>query len=107
MTHKYFIDPRSNAIAHLLAIALLCITSTAGAWSIATVPLFVSTQVVPNVFFELDDSGSMDWSILAKKHWESCAYDPDSGDSNNSSTDSTTCGNLYNTGDIYAYGLTP
>jgi type IV pilus assembly protein PilY1 len=43
---------------------------------ISDMPLFLSSAVTPNVFFEVDDSGSMDWSILTKKHWHFCAYDP-------------------------------
>jgi len=38
-------------------------------------PLFASTNnAPPNVFFEVDDSGSMDWEILTKIHWSDCAY---------------------------------
>ncbi|PCH82929.1 MAG: pilus assembly protein [Piscirickettsiaceae bacterium] len=46
------------------------IASTAQAANLAleTSPLFLSNQADPNVFFEIDDSGSMDWEILAKPH---------------------------------------
>ncbi len=37
-------------------------------------PLFTKNSSQPNVFFEVDDSGSMDFDILTKKHWEACAY---------------------------------
>ncbi|PCI20613.1 MAG: pilus assembly protein [Piscirickettsiaceae bacterium] len=37
--------------------------------SLETSPLFLSNQADPNVFFEIDDSGSMDWEILAKRHF--------------------------------------
>lgn len=40
-------------------------------------PLFLNTTVDPNVFFEVDDSGSMDWEVLTRQHWHYCAYDPD------------------------------
>lgn len=39
-------------------------------------PLFTATYVTPNVFFQLDDSGSMDWESLAAPYWNFCAYDP-------------------------------
>lgn len=37
-------------------------------------PLFTVNNIEPNVFFEVDDSGSMDWEILTLKHYETCAY---------------------------------
>ncbi len=39
-----------------------------------SVPLIVSIDAVPNVWFQLDDSGSMDWEILAGDHVTSCRY---------------------------------
>lgn len=42
---------------------------------LANSPLFLLQQTTPNIFFEVDDSGSMDWEIITKKHWEPCAYD--------------------------------
>ncbi|MEE4216337.1 MAG: PilC/PilY family type IV pilus protein, partial [Xanthomonadales bacterium] len=41
---------------------------------IPTVPLIVSIDAVPNVWFQLDDSGSMDWEVLAGFHFTSCRY---------------------------------
>lgn len=46
------------------------------------IPIAFSTTVPSNVFFEVDDSGSMDWEILTQKHWHLCAYDPNRGPSN-------------------------
>lgn len=43
--------------------------------SISDMPLFLGISVRPNVFFEVDDSGSMDFQILTDRHWHSCAYD--------------------------------
>ena len=37
-------------------------------------PLFVTNSAAANVFFEVDDSGSMDSDILTKEHWQACAY---------------------------------
>ena len=43
---------------------------------ISDMPLFLSTAAAPNVFFEVDDSGSMEWEILTQQHWHFCAYNP-------------------------------
>ncbi len=52
---------------------------------LANAPLFVGSTstttgsgagVPSNVFFQIDDSGSMDWDTLTKKYWHSCLYDP-------------------------------
>lgn len=42
--------------------------------TLSDVPLFVGKITTPNVFFEIDDSGSMDWEVLTKKYWHFCAY---------------------------------
>ena len=39
-------------------------------------PLFLTDASVPNIVMMLDDSGSMDWEILTKRHWDACAYQP-------------------------------
>ena len=46
---------------YLLALAT---TSQAAEMALADAPLFLGTQIDPNVFFMMDDSGSMDWEIL-------------------------------------------
>jgi type IV pilus assembly protein PilY1 len=66
----------------------------------ATSPLFLTSSVTPNIFFEVDDSGSMDWTILTKKYWHGCAYDPDFGSYDNSSTD---CGSIFDNGNFRSY----
>ena len=52
---------------------------TASSWAenlpISDTPLFLSSAMAPNVFFEVDDSGSMDWEILTRPHWHFCAYE--------------------------------
>lgn len=45
--------------------------------NLSNVPLAAATSVVPNVFFELDDSGSMDWEIMTGQYWTWRAYNPD------------------------------
>jgi len=42
--------------------------SNAAALNLATQPLFLGTSVDANVFFDLDDSGSMDWETLTNEH---------------------------------------
>ncbi|MBT8446081.1 MAG: hypothetical protein KJO38_02965, partial [Gammaproteobacteria bacterium] len=49
----------------LLGALIGCWTS-AGAIGIPTRPLFLADDVPPNVFFALDDSGSMRWTILLR-----------------------------------------
>lgn len=39
-------------------------------------PLFLGSNIPPNVFFQLDDSGSMDLEFSMGPYWEACAYDP-------------------------------
>ncbi len=37
-------------------------------------PLYLAQSVDPNVFLEVDDSGSMDWEVMTEQHWMHCAY---------------------------------
>lgn len=52
--------------------------------AIAPAPLFVNTSVKPNIFFMVDDSGSMDWEVLksdgARSVYTNTSSYPDSGD---------------------------
>jgi type IV pilus assembly protein PilY1 len=59
----------SNFIGSLMGLSM-GFASTAHSTDLAleTSPLFLSNQSDPNVFFEIDDSGSMDWEILAGAH---------------------------------------
>lgn len=50
---------------------------TGGTLNLSDTPLSTATSVDPNVFFEIDDSGSMDWEIMTQKHWTWQAYNPD------------------------------
>lgn len=49
-------------------------TSMAAPGTLADAPLFTTNSVPPNVFFEVDDSGSMDWEILTKTYWDILSY---------------------------------
>lgn len=70
----------------LIANSVACVIAAPG--DLADSPLFTTNSTPPNVFFEVDDSGSMDWEILTRKHWHICAY--------NSGSD--TCGWLVDNG---------
>jgi type IV pilus assembly protein PilY1 len=69
-----------------LSYALLSVTTVHAAPGIlANEPLFAGSTttttssgggVPSNVFFQIDDSGSMDWDTLTKKYWTACLYDP-------------------------------
>jgi type IV pilus assembly protein PilY1 len=98
---------RVKIISISLALGTYATLSNGG--TISQTPLFVATQVAPNVFFELDDSGSMDWTVLSKKYWSPRVYDPDSGDDNNSSTDPTGTFDTapITTGNLYSFGMKP
>ncbi len=60
-------------------LVVLANNTNAAPGSLAKEPLFTKNSSEPNVFFEVDDSGSMDFDILTKQHWEACAYKGDSG----------------------------
>ncbi|NKB34278.1 MAG: pilus assembly protein [Pseudomonadales bacterium] len=43
-------------------------TANSAELNLSDIPLFLGTQIDPNVFFMMDDSGSMDWEVLAVAH---------------------------------------
>ena len=58
--------------------------------NLADEPLFLGISTDPNVFFQLDDSGSMDWEILTTPHYHFCQYDRDAdGNSGSSNCDTS------------------
>lgn len=92
---------KSNPIlcAMILAVPALAVPLQA-VCSPANNPLFLTSGVTPNIFFKVDDSGSMDWTILTKKYWHGCSYDPDFGSDDNTSTD---CGGIREDGNFRSY----
>lgn len=53
----------------LSVLGLACaVGANAAPLQLANSPLFLGVSVDPNVFFMVDDSGSMDWEILTKPH---------------------------------------
>ena len=57
-----------SSLTHTLLAAILTISPLKDAISapgtLPAAPLFLSTLVEPNVYFTLDDSGSMDWGLM-------------------------------------------
>ncbi|MAZ43825.1 MAG: pilus assembly protein [Legionellales bacterium] len=60
----------------LIGLSFTWTPAKGGELDLATTPLFLGSTVKPNIFFMVDDSGSMDWSILTPVHWHACSYDP-------------------------------
>jgi len=83
-----------------LFTGLLPIIGYSALLNLPQTPLILGTPVTPNVFFQLDDSGSMDWEFMMKPYWVACAYDRNDG-----GTSSGQCGFYsYNDAQMYAYG---
>ncbi len=53
-------------LSWLASVYLMAMSTSvqAAEMALASSPLFLGTQIDPNIFFMLDDSGSMDWEIL-------------------------------------------
>ncbi len=65
---------------------------------LANEPLFLGISTDPNVFFQLDDSGSMDWEILTIPYYHYCQYDSRAFGDNKSSNCTTS---VYDNGRWY------
>ncbi|MCB1666047.1 MAG: hypothetical protein KDI28_09705 [Pseudomonadales bacterium] len=66
-------------------LGLSCaVSSHAAPLQLSNAPLFLGVSVDPNVFFMMDDSGSMDWEILTRPHEYYANYWDNSGVSRNS-----------------------
>ncbi len=94
-------------IKHLVFSVFILIASNtnsyAGDIGISQTPLFLGSSVQPNVFFLLDDSGSMDWELLTRQHWTYAAYDPDL--THNGSFDSFDFSGVFiDNGQFYSWG---
>ena len=61
-----------SSLTHTLLAAILTISPLKDAISapgtLPAAPLFLSTLVEPNVYFTLDDSGSMDWGLMVAEN---------------------------------------
>ncbi len=60
----------------LLALLATASVSHGAKLDLPDSPLFLSTKVPPNVFLQIDDSGSMLEEILTRPHWFAYCYDP-------------------------------
>lgn len=93
---------KSTLLITGLCASLLPFTGESALLNLQQTPLFLGNSVPPNVFIQLDDSGSMDWEFVMAPYWESCAYDPNTTGSFSSAT---SCGSFVkNDGQMRGYG---
>jgi len=66
LKHTHVPQNRGALAAGLSGALLLSVSHSlcAAPGTLASSPLFLSTNVQPNIFFMVDDSGSMDWEVL-------------------------------------------
>ncbi len=70
MAHSIFYAPRSGCVRFLTALGIAALvgltppTTYAASLNISPNPLFLENSVQPNIFFMLDDSGSMGWEFV-------------------------------------------
>lgn len=84
-----------NFLRRFALVGALCASSAQGALlELAQQPLFMGASVAPNVFFQLDDSGSMDWEFMLGSHWHVCSYQ----NNINGQSSSTDCGYINTSG---------
>ena len=88
-----------KALTTTAAALLVCMggNAQAGILTLAETPLFLTASVDPNVFFLLDDSGSMDWEILVDEASNGRGYESPS------STNAKYAYLYYKSGDPYLY----
>ncbi|MDZ4731561.1 MAG: PilC/PilY family type IV pilus protein [Xanthomonadales bacterium] len=80
------------AMAVAFAAGLLTPVTSWAALLLPNVPLFVNISTTPNIFLQMDDSGSMDWDILMPTHFTTCRYNKKKN-----------CTTLESTGELYDY----
>lgn len=71
---------------------LLTPVTTTASLLLPNVPLFVNISTTPNIFLQMDDSGSMDWDILMPTHFTTCRYNK-----------KKKCSKLESSGEFYDY----
>ena len=96
----YFVN-----VPYLLAacwLALYSFPAQSALLNLQQAPLTTqTTSVPPNVFLQIDDSGSMDYEFAMKSYFLNCAYDPNI----TGTFDGTnTCGLFYDGGVPVSYG---
>lgn len=80
----------SLTLAVSLSAGLLTPVPASASVLLPKVPLFVNISTTPNIFLQMDDSGSMDWDILMPTHFTTCRYNY-----------KKYCSNLESTGEFY------
>ena len=63
-----------HAFKVVLLFGLVLTGQKALALNFAQQPLFLANASIPNVSLMLDDSGSMDWGVLTRPHYDFCAF---------------------------------
>jgi len=63
-SNKYHVENRLRVLAAAAALTLASAQIQAAPGPLSEIPLFLAKGVQPNIFFLLDDSGSMDWEVL-------------------------------------------
>lgn len=58
-----------------IALAIPQIALAGAMLGLSNTPLYFGVRVPPNVFLQIDDSGSMDWDIITRPFWATCNYD--------------------------------
>lgn len=90
-----FFNPLTTRLFSICILMFSINTVLADPGTLVDSPLFAtSNNTPPNIFFEVDDSGSMDWEILTKRHWSSHTY---------SCNYSNFCGKIVVNGDYNGY----
>ncbi len=69
-----------TTVAAIAMVAGVAAPNTAeAALLLPKVPLFVNLSTTPNIFMQMDDSGSMDWDIMTPTHFTTCRYNAQKG----------------------------
>ncbi|SMF01341.1 type IV pilus assembly protein PilY1 [Alteromonadaceae bacterium Bs31] len=74
-----------RSVFSLCLVSSMVLSTSAAELNLADEPLFLGISTDPNVFFQLDDSGSMDWEILTAPYYHHCSYDRYAGGKDSSS----------------------
>ncbi len=96
--------PWTSGILFLLASTILAHAAADGPLNLADKPLFLSSSVTPNVFLQLDNSGSMRMDITTLPYWPVYCYDPTLPHREKNKTPNDDCENKKTEGGFYKWG---
>ncbi len=73
---KTFVRPWIGSIVAIISLTagISAPGTSQAALLLPKVPLFVNLSTTPNIFMQMDDSGSMDWDIMTPTHFSTCRY---------------------------------